>query len=173
MEGLRKRPKWNEYFLKIAMDVAERGTCKRRVYGAVIVDQDKRIISTGYCGNPHGTQNCCEIPGPCFREVLNIPSGKNYDSCHSIHAEENAIMNAGRDRVKGCNLYISGKLLSTGEEVEGKPCQKCMERIVNAGIEKVITKTKKGVEEYLVDLWKEGISQNVRDNYKEIEKKKK
>ncbi|HPA63351.1 MAG TPA: cytidine deaminase, partial [Spirochaetota bacterium] len=31
------RPEWNDYFMKIAEDVATRSTCVRRSVGAVIV----------------------------------------------------------------------------------------------------------------------------------------
>jgi len=167
MERLGKRLGWDEYFLKIAGDVAERGTCKRRKYGAVIVNEDNRIISTGYCGNPSGTINCSDIEEPCYREASNSPSGKDYGKCLSHHAEENAIAFVGTERTKGCRMYIAGKLLSTGEDVEGKPCIKCMGWLANAGITEVITKTKKGIERYLVELMKEEISEEIKGNYRE------
>ena len=37
----------NNYYLDIAQAVCERGTCLRRLFGAVIVKNDT-IISTGY-----------------------------------------------------------------------------------------------------------------------------
>ena len=48
------------YYLDIAETVAERGTCLRRNYGAIIVKNDE-IISTGYVGAPRGRKNCCDI----------------------------------------------------------------------------------------------------------------
>ena len=44
------------YYLDIAQTVAERGTCLRRRFGAVIVKNDT-IISTGYAGAPRGRKN--------------------------------------------------------------------------------------------------------------------
>ena len=41
------RPSWDEYFMKMANDVATRTTCLRRGVGAVIV-KDRRILATGY-----------------------------------------------------------------------------------------------------------------------------
>ena len=38
-----------DYYLSIAKEVATRGTCLRRNYGAVIVKNDE-IVSTGYTG---------------------------------------------------------------------------------------------------------------------------
>ena len=37
------RPSWDDYFMKIAHDVAERATCVKRNVGAVII-KDKRIL---------------------------------------------------------------------------------------------------------------------------------
>lgn len=60
------RPSKHEYYMGIALQVAKRGTCLRRNYGAVIVKNDQ-IISTGYTGAPRGVQNCIDI-GHCPRE---------------------------------------------------------------------------------------------------------
>ena len=39
------------YYLDIAETVLERGTCLRRNFGAIIVNNDQ-IVSTGYTGAP-------------------------------------------------------------------------------------------------------------------------
>lgn len=44
------RPDWDTYFLGVADAVAVRADCRRRQVGAVIVSEDRRIISTGYNG---------------------------------------------------------------------------------------------------------------------------
>lgn len=67
------------YYLDIAQTVAQRSTCLRRKYGAVIVKNDE-IISTGYNGAPRGCTNCSDL-GKCKREELNIPSGERYELC--------------------------------------------------------------------------------------------
>ena len=56
----------DEYYLNIAKQVASRGTCLRRNYGAVIVKNDE-IISTGYTGAPRGRSNCNQL-GRCIRQ---------------------------------------------------------------------------------------------------------
>ena len=68
-----RRDKYN-YYLDIAQTVAERGTCLRRNYGAIIVKNDE-IISTGYVGAPRGRQNCSDL-GRCIRQELKIPRGE-------------------------------------------------------------------------------------------------
>ena len=60
------------YYLDIAQTVAERGTCLRKKYGAIIVKNDV-IVSTGYVGAPRGRQNCCDLKF-CLREKMNIPN---------------------------------------------------------------------------------------------------
>ena len=47
------RPSWDEYFMGLANQVAERTTCLRRGVGAIIV-KDRRILATGYNGVPTG-----------------------------------------------------------------------------------------------------------------------
>jgi len=84
------------YYLDIAQTVAERGTCLRKHFGAIIVKNDT-IISTGYNGSPRGRENCCDLKF-CIREKLNIPRGERYELCRSVHAEANAIIAASATR---------------------------------------------------------------------------
>ena len=67
------------YYLDIAETVAERSTCLRRCYGAIIVRNDE-IIATGYNGAPRGRKNCVDL-NYCTREALKIPSGQRYELC--------------------------------------------------------------------------------------------
>lgn len=67
------------YYLDIAQTVAQRSTCLRRKYGAIIVKNDE-VISTGYNGAPRGCTNCSD-KGSCKREEMNIPSGERYELC--------------------------------------------------------------------------------------------
>lgn len=69
------------YYLKIAQAAAERSTCLRRKYGAIIV-KDDIVISTGYNGAPRGRINCCDR-GICYRDEHNIPHGEQYEKCLS------------------------------------------------------------------------------------------
>ena len=82
------------YYLDIAQTVAERSTCLRRCYGAIIV-KDDTIVSTGYNGAPRGRKNCSDL-GYCMREKLQIPRGERYEMCRSLHSEANAIIAAAR-----------------------------------------------------------------------------
>ena len=92
------------YYLDIAETVLERGTCLRRNFGAIIVNNDQ-IVSTGYTGAPRGRKNCCDL-GFCIRQERNIPRGERYELCRSVHAEANAIIHASREQMIGATLYL-------------------------------------------------------------------
>lgn len=131
-----RRDKEN-YYLDIAETVAERGTCIRRNFGAIIVKNDV-IISTGYVGAPRGRRNCSDI-GRCLREQNNVPRGERYELCRSVHAEANAIIAVERAKMQQSTLYLVGIDMRTGDYVpNAMPCSMCKRLIINAGIERVV-----------------------------------
>jgi len=129
----------HNYYLDIAQTVAERSTCLRKMFGAIIVKNDS-IISTGYNGAPRGRKNCSDM-GVCMRDKLNIPRGERYELCRSVHAEANAIIAASREQMLGATLYMSCLDTKTGELVPGtNSCMMCKRQILNAGISTVIVR---------------------------------
>lgn len=142
------------YYLDIAQVVAERGTCLRRKFGAVIVKNDT-IISTGYAGAPRGRKNCCDI-GTCLRQKLEIPAGERYELCRSVHAEANAIISASREEMIGSVLYLCC-IDPEGEVVGGTDCcSMCRRLIINAGIDLVVVRDTK-TEFHTVDVNKDWV----------------
>lgn len=137
-----KRPDWDEYFLKMAYLVAERSTCLRHHVGAVIV-RDKRILTTGYNGAASGVKDCIELG--CLREEKNIPSGQRHEICRAIHAEQNAIIQAG---LQGINIADSIIYCTHS------PCILCAKILVNARIKRFIT-SGEYVDKGFVSLFKE------------------
>lgn len=137
------RPSKEDYYLNIAEEVARRGTCLRRLFGAVIV-QDDQIISTGYVGAPRGSVNCIDL-AECPRQKANIPPGERYELCRSVHAEMNAIIHASRREMLGSTIYLACLDPQTGARVGGtRPCKLCTRMIINAGIERVIVREADG-----------------------------
>ena len=125
------------YYLDIAETVAERATCLRRCYGAIIVRNDE-IIATGYNGAPRGRKNCVDL-NHCTRAALKIPSGQRYELCRSVHAEANAIISAARSETIGSTLYMACVDPSTGALIPGSTsCAMCRRLIINAGIARVV-----------------------------------
>ena len=120
------RPSWDEYFVEIARQVATRSTCLRRHVGAVIV-RDKRILATGYNGEPRGLAHC-DVVG-CLREQMSIPSGQRQEICRGLHAEQNAIIQAALHGVpvEGGSIYVTHQ-----------PCITCAKMIINAGLTRVV-----------------------------------
>lgn len=172
---MEKRPDWDEYFLNIAKAVCGRGTCLRRRFGAVIV-RDNVHISDGYVGSPRNTPNCIDVDY-CLRDELKIPSGLLYEICRSVHAEENAIINAARNGVSviGGKLFLYGEDIKTSRIYPVPPCWRCKKAIINAGIVEVIVKEEKGFKLYRVSDWIEGFNKDpdfyLKDQYKEIQRK--
>lgn len=122
----KKRIGLDEYFSKMTRVVAERSTCiiPGRQYGAIVV-KNKQVISTGYNGAPRGMKDCLEL-GYCPKRAKGGESGKMHEECIAVHAEANALIQAGR-AAEGGTLYINGF-----------PCKMCARMIVNAGIERVV-----------------------------------
>lgn len=127
------------YYLDIAQTVAERGTCIRRKFGAIIVKDDV-IVSTGYNGAPRGRKNCTDMQ-VCMRDRLGIPRGERYELCRSVHAEANAIIAAPRDRMLGATLYMACVNPEDNTLYGGtSSCMMCKRMIINAGIETVVVR---------------------------------
>lgn len=125
------------YYLDIAETVAERSTCLRRKFGAIIVKNDV-IVSTGYNGAPRGRKNCNDL-GVCNRERMQIPRGERYELCRSVHAEANAIIAAPRDQMLGATLYIACISPEDGSLFSGtSSCMMCKRQVINAGIAQVV-----------------------------------
>ena len=120
------RPSWDEYFIKIASDVAERATCMRRKVGAILV-KDKRILATGYNGAPSGLPHCEEVG--CIRQREGVPSGERHELCRGLHAEMNAFLQAAVHGVgtQDATLYCTNY-----------PCSLCAKMIINAGVQRVV-----------------------------------
>lgn len=133
------RPSKVEYYLNIALAVAQRGTCLRRNYGAVIVNNDQ-IVGTGYTGAPRGSENCCDLES-CKREDINAAPGDRYDLCNSVHAEANAIISAGRERCTGATMYVMGFDVQTRKPITTAPCPMCYRLLINSGIKEVVIPT--------------------------------
>lgn len=145
------RPDKHEYYLDIAVAVSKRSTCLRRHYGCVIV-KDDIIIATGYNGSPRGEVNCCDC-GECGRKDAERYTG--YENCVSVHAEQNAIIAASRDRLQDATLYLAceeyklnaeksamweEEIWDFNEDPDPKPCNICMRMLKNAGIKRIVNR---------------------------------
>lgn len=121
------RPTWDETWLGVAYVVARRSRCTRAQIGAVIVNTEQRIISTGYNGPPSGFMvNGSMCDKFCSRATAEILD-PGYNDCPSIHAEMNALMYADRSRYEAGTLYVTSSC-----------CFPCGKAIANSGIARVV-----------------------------------
>ncbi|KAM4057823.1 cytidine and deoxycytidylate deaminase zinc-binding domain-containing protein [Hirsutella rhossiliensis] len=122
----RLRPGWDTYFMALASLAAQRSNCMKRRVGCVLVGRERRVISTGYNGTPRGIRNCTD--GGCPRCNAGHGSGVGLATCLCIHAEENALLEAGRERIRdGAVLYC-----------DTCPCLTCSIKICQVGISEVV-----------------------------------
>lgn len=108
--------------MDLAINLSRRSHCVKRQVGAVIA-KDTRIVSLGYNGPPSGTYNCDEK----WPEE-GCPRSERGGCSLALHAEENAILYAAKNKVDlhGATLYVT---LS--------PCLPCARMIYTSGIKKV------------------------------------
>lgn len=123
------RPDWDQFFLELAELWSKMSTCSRRQVGAVLV-KNKKVIGNGFNGVPSGAIHC--IDGGCPRGLLSydeVAGGADYNlyPCHAIHAEHNAILQAGLRECEGATLYVTDE-----------PCQQCLNLIEHAKIGRVV-----------------------------------
>ena len=135
--------------MKLAETLAQTNTaCLSRKCAAVIVDDKNRIVSLGYNGPPKGIPHCDtkeyydgfltplmtpeekgfldeldDLSGACPRKLLGCKSGEKAHYCACLHAEQNAILNAGQ-YLYDCHIIVYG----------GFSCDKCAAQIVQVGI---------------------------------------
>ncbi|KAJ8605045.1 hypothetical protein MRB53_041557 [Persea americana] len=123
----RLRPSWDYYFMLMASLAARRSNCMKRRVGCVLV-RHSRVIATGYNGTPRNTLNCASGGCPRCNNSGSISGGASLSTCLCIHAEENALLEAGRERVgEGAVLYCTTC-----------PCLTCSIKIVQVGITEVV-----------------------------------
>ncbi|KAG7191420.1 Deoxycytidine monophosphate (dCMP) deaminase [Scheffersomyces spartinae] len=121
----RLRPTWDSYFMQLADLAALRSNCMKRRVGCVIV-RDNRVVATGYNGTPRHLTNCNE--GGCIRCNSAEGSGTGLSTCLCLHAEENALLEAGRDRISNQSVLYCNTC----------PCLTCSIKIIQSGIKEVI-----------------------------------
>ena len=110
---------WNMYFMGVALLTAQRSKDPNTQVGVCIVNNDNKIISTGYNGLPNGYSDD-KINWDNNGEFLN----SKY--AYVCHAELNAILNANSS-LNRAKMYINIF-----------PCNECAKAIIQSGISEVI-----------------------------------
>jgi len=138
------RPDWDRYFLDLCEAVARRATCDRGRSGCVIV-KDKRIMTTGYVGAPAGLPHCDEA-GHDLRKVIDYNDNITQHCVRTLHAEQNAIIQAARFGIplEGATLFC-----------KMTPCRTCAMMIINAGIKRVVCEKRYHADADTIELFKQ------------------
>lgn len=99
-----ERPEFADWALDMARDYAGRGTCGRRLAGAVAIDAYGRVLGMGMNGVPRGFPHCrYDLDGGC-PGLEDVPG--NTENCYAIHAEANMILNCG-DPYSIVKVYVT------------------------------------------------------------------
>ncbi len=120
MDKRRDYISWDEYFMGVALLAAQRSKDPNTQVGACIVDDQNRILSTGYNGFPHG---CSDDEFPWNRDESLGETKYQF----VVHAELNAILNSRGKSLAGSRVYVA--LF---------PCNECAKAIIQAGISEVV-----------------------------------
>ena len=124
---------WDDYFMGVSLLAADRSKDPSTQVGACIVSDDNRILSTGYNGFPKG---CSDDEFPWNRDEKLGETKYNF----VVHAELNAILNAGGKSLVGSRIFVS--LF---------PCHECAKAIIQSGVKEVV---------YLSDKYNGTVSDN-------------
>ena len=108
--------KWDRNFLELAMTVSSFSKDPSTKVGAIIVDEDNRVVSIGFNGFPKGIKDDHRL------------SDRDMKYKMVVHAEMNALLFANRS-VKGCTIYTWPLM----------PCCRCASSIIQAGISRVVS----------------------------------
>lgn len=107
------RPEWTDFFLGLAQVVSLRSHDENTKHGALLCDQDHRILSLGYNGLPRGVNDD------------EWPTTRPHKGPFMCHAEENSVLNSNGP-VRGSDAYVTGW-----------PCLNCLKTLWQSGIKRV------------------------------------
>ncbi len=107
---------WDLWFIGFAEYVASASKDPSTKVGAVIIDENRRVVSVGYNGFPRGVDDKVERY-----------DDRNKKYCMVVHAETNSILFANKSLV-GCTIYTWPFM----------PCSRCATTIIQTGIVRVV-----------------------------------
>uniref|UniRef100_A0A3Q0TA85 Deoxycytidylate deaminase n=1 Tax=Amphilophus citrinellus TaxID=61819 RepID=A0A3Q0TA85_AMPCI len=110
---------YSDYFMAVALLSAKRSKDPNTQVGACIVNQENKIVGTGYNRMPNGCDG--ELPWAHTGPKLE----RKY--IYVCHAELNAIINKSKADMNGCTIYVT--LF---------PCNECAKLIIQAGLSEVV-----------------------------------
>ena len=127
---MSERPSFESIYMKLALNLAERSTCKRLQVGTVITSTDyRKVLAVGYNGNASG------LPNSCDRDEVG--------NCGCLHSEENAVINCDSPRSVEKVVFVTHL-----------PCEMCAKRLINLGNVKRVVFTSEYRSQKALELFK-------------------
>ncbi|KAF8899018.1 cytidine deaminase-like protein [Infundibulicybe gibba] len=130
------RPGWDAYFMTLASLASHRSNCMKRRVGAI-------LTVPSYNGTARGLPNCNQ--GGCPRCNATEASPAELCECVCLHAEENALLEAGAARV-GANTALYCNTC---------PCLRCTVKIIQIGVKTVVYNLTYKVDDASASLFKQ------------------
>lgn len=131
-----KTRKWDLRFMAMAQMISTWSKDPSSQIGAVAVNDERRILATGYNGFPKGIADT--------EERLNNRDEKYH---RIIHAEMNALMNA---------LYSGVSLKDSTLYVYGLPvCPSCTKCVIQSGVQRVVIPSMKTDKGNWQEVWEQ------------------
>lgn len=125
----------------LSRDLSDESDCQKRKFGAVVTNLDDVLV--GGFNHTYDNKEC----EPCIRLRDGIESGTRQEYCRSIHAEQDAIIKAGRWNIplEGNMMYVTGRNKDDSEFVNDTfYCTTCSRILSQTGLKGVITHTSQG-----------------------------
>lgn len=108
--------KWIKRYMLLAESISTWSKDPNKKVGAIIVNNDNTLVSSGYNGFPIKVQDNIKRLEEVEEKLL-----------YTVHAELNAILFA-KTNLQGCSIYTTFF-----------PCSHCMGAIIQSGIRRVVT----------------------------------
>lgn len=133
-----ERRTWAETYLMMAVITAQRSDDAETKVGCILTDADNTLLSSGFNGYIRGLDSNC------------ISNTRPMKYPWMQHSEKNALLNCARQGKSTLNgiAYITGK-----------PCFRCMQDLLQAGINKI----------YITDYSKIASAQEYKEEYEALE----
>ena len=107
--------KWDNLFLKMALEVSTMSKDPSTRVGSILVTSDNKQISFGYNGFVAG-----------IVETSEMWNNRDLKLLHVLHSEENNLLNCKFD-TKGTTIYVTHQ-----------PCPKCIIKLAQAKIRRIV-----------------------------------
>jgi dCMP deaminase len=129
-------PAWakHDFYMRLAGVVESGAKCLGSRVGAVAV-RDDRVLGMGYNGTPSGYPNCTEQERGCRRCALRhdapagVLTGRLYDICLCVHAEQNVVVTAARFGVALADAWVYTTL---------QPCFGCLKELMQLRVRGIV-----------------------------------